>query len=368
MAVAVVRFLTPATFIPARSPEPRTALGLAAAERAANSGPRDGCERAELVAKALAWGLGASRGLVQATYAARRRSVTRVAFSPQAAVTPPERTLLPGWRSTSRRDDLQQLPARDWLWAWSGRSRPLPVTWVRRSPGLDQAVEAHRVATGSRSVRRRGRRGDLHRVHPRRRLNPGWDEPRARTSVAVEDPGHLDGRSSSAGGPNPVSNSVDDGGLVVDELARTKRPRSSSRRPSGPNRRRAPATGTAAVGRAGERGGDRGRLRLGVPLRQAVRRIAPGPRGGSRRECRIGQQVARPRDQTGLGAAPRHRVHGLFIHSERPRLSYTLAPVRPDSADGVGPNRSRSAPHAWRSMPCRAVRSQRSASTLPTSC
>ena len=184
----------------------------------------------------LAVDLGVSRGLAQATYEqleaegylrAIGGSATRVAFSPRATghitnAPPPARMEIdfaPG------RPDLNSFPARDWLWAWGGH----PLASARDMGYCDPQgsicrCEGHRVvpATCSRRIRRRGRRGDLQRVHPGTALTLAALRASGATSVAVEDPGHLDmpilvGRA----GLNPVFVPVDDRGLVIDELART---------------------------------------------------------------------------------------------------------------------------------------------------
>ncbi|MGH8829266.1 MAG: aminotransferase class I/II-fold pyridoxal phosphate-dependent enzyme [Jiangellaceae bacterium] len=187
----------------------------------------------------LAVDLGVSRGLVQATYEqleaegylpAFGGSATRVAFSPQApGVTSPRPTpaarleidFAPG------RPDLNSLPARDWLWACreatrtaaardmgygdpqgSIRLREVIASYLQRVRGAFAAAEDVVICSGFTQ-------GTALTLAALRGAGA--------TSVAVEDPGHLDlPILIRRAGLNPAFVPVDDRGLVVDELARTK--------------------------------------------------------------------------------------------------------------------------------------------------
>jgi GntR family transcriptional regulator/MocR family aminotransferase len=186
----------------------------------------------------LAADLGISRGLVQATYEqleaegylrAVGGSATRVAFSPQTAAgvpstptpTPrPEIDFVPG------RPDLNSFPARDWLWACGEATRMASA----RDAGYGDPRGAARLREVIASYLQRVR-GAFAAVDDVVICN-GFTQGAALTlaalrgagvtSVAVEDPGHLDMPVLvRRAGLNPVFVPVDDRGLVVDELART---------------------------------------------------------------------------------------------------------------------------------------------------
>ncbi|MBO4269492.1 PLP-dependent aminotransferase family protein [Microbispora triticiradicis] len=187
----------------------------------------------------LAVDLGVSRGLVQATYEqleaegylrAFGGSATRVAFRPQATVvTSPEGT--PAARMeidfAPGRPDLNSFPARDWLWACGEATR----TASARDMGYGDPRGSIRLREVIASYLRRVRgafAGADDVV-----ICSGFTQGAAltlaalraagTTSVAVEDPGHLDMPVLvRRAGLNPVFIPVDDHGLVVDELARTK--------------------------------------------------------------------------------------------------------------------------------------------------
>ena len=232
--------LTPATFIQLDRQGPdalgsqlRNALRTAVREGRLRTGERLPSSRR------LAVDLGVSRGLVQATYEqlaaegylrAVGGSATRVAFSPQAAVvTPPERTptarmeidFAPG------RPDLNSFPARDWLWACGEAAR----TAAARDLGYGDPQGSIRLreVIASYLQRVRGAFAGADDVV----ISNGFTQGAAltlaalraagATSVAVENPGHLDMPVLvRRAGLNPVFIPVDDRGLVVDELARTK--------------------------------------------------------------------------------------------------------------------------------------------------
>lgn len=186
----------------------------------------------------LAVDLGVSRGLVQATYeqlvaegylSAVGGSSTRVAFRPQAtAVTPPER--LPAARMeidfVPGRPDLNSFPARDWLWACGEASR----TAAAREMGYGDPRGSVRLREVIASYLRRvrGAVAGADDVVICGGFTQGLSLTLAAlraagaTSVAVEDPGHLDlPVLVRRAGLNPVFIPVDDGGLVVDDLAGT---------------------------------------------------------------------------------------------------------------------------------------------------
>ena len=232
--------LTPATFIQLDRQSPdalgsqlQNALRTAVREGRLRTGERLPSSRR------LAVDLGVSRGLVQATYEqlaaegylrAVGGSATRVAFSPQAAVvTPPERT--PAARMeidfAPGRPDLNSFPARDWLWACGEAAR----TAAARDLGYGDPQGSIRLreVIASYLQRVRGACAGADDVV----ICTGFTQGAAltlaalraagATSVAVEDPGHLDMPVLvRRAGLNPVFIPVDDRGLVVDELARTK--------------------------------------------------------------------------------------------------------------------------------------------------
>jgi GntR family transcriptional regulator / MocR family aminotransferase len=187
----------------------------------------------------LAVDLGVSRGLVQASYEqleaegylrAIGGSATLVAFSPQATgVTSPKPTpaatmeidFAPG------RPDLNSFPARDWLWACREATRTASARDM--GYGDPQGSIMLRAVIASYLQRARGAFAGADDVV----ICSGFTQGTAltlaalraagATSVAVEDPGHLDmpilvGRA----GLTPVFVPVDDRGLVIEELARTK--------------------------------------------------------------------------------------------------------------------------------------------------
>ncbi|GAA4585549.1 PLP-dependent aminotransferase family protein [Planotetraspora phitsanulokensis] len=187
----------------------------------------------------LAVDLGVSRGLVQATYEqleaegylrAFGGSATRVAFSPQTTVlTPPEPApaarleidFAPG------RPDLNSFPARDWLWACGEATRAASA----RDMGYGDPRGSIRLreVIASYLQRVRGAFAGADDVVICNGFTQGAALTLAAlraagtTSVAVEDPGHLDmPLLVRRAGLNPVFVPVDDRGLVVDELARTK--------------------------------------------------------------------------------------------------------------------------------------------------
>lgn len=186
----------------------------------------------------LAADLGLSRGLVQSAYEqleaegylrGHAGSSTRVAFSPpaevttsrvQGTVTELEVDFLPG------RPDLNSFPFRDWSWAYSEACR---IT-SGRELGYEDPAGAPRLrdvlASYLRRVRGSATSGDELIV-----CN-GFTQGAAlalnalrlagATTVAVEDPGHLDmPQLVRRAGLRPVPVRVDGRGLVVDHLART---------------------------------------------------------------------------------------------------------------------------------------------------
>ncbi len=187
----------------------------------------------------LAVDLGVSRGLVQATYEqleaegylrAFGGSATRVAFSPQATVltslerTPPARLEIdfaPG------RPDLNSFPARDWLWACGEATRTASARDM--GYGDPQGSIRLREVIASYLQRVRGAFAGADDVVICNGFTQGTAltltalRAAGATSVAVEDPGHLDMPILvRRAGLNPLFVPVDDRGLVVDELARTK--------------------------------------------------------------------------------------------------------------------------------------------------
>ena len=186
----------------------------------------------------LARDLGVSRGLVQASYEqleaegylyAMGGSATRVAFSPQATVVPsstptPTTTLeidfAPG------RPDLRSFPTRDWLWACGEAARAASARDM--GYGHSQGSIRLRGVIASYLQRVRGTFAGADDVVICGGFTQGLALTLAAlratgaTSVAVEDPGHLDMpilvRRASM---EPVFVPVDDRGLVVDALART---------------------------------------------------------------------------------------------------------------------------------------------------
>jgi GntR family transcriptional regulator / MocR family aminotransferase len=186
----------------------------------------------------LAADLGVSRGLVQATYEqleaegylrAVGGSATRVAFSPQPTVlaSPKStRSALPEIDFAPGRPDLNSFPARDWLWACAEATRTASARDM--GYGDSQGSIKLREVIASYLQRVRGAFASADDVVVCSGFTQGTALTLAAlraagaTSVAVEDPGHLDMpvlvRRS---GLNPVFVPVDDRGLVVDELART---------------------------------------------------------------------------------------------------------------------------------------------------
>jgi GntR family transcriptional regulator/MocR family aminotransferase len=186
----------------------------------------------------LAVDLGVSRGLVQATYEqleaegylrAVGGSATQVAFSPRpTAATSPRPTpaarleidFVPG------RPDLNSFPARDWLWACGEATRTASAGDL--GYGDPQGSIKLRGVIASYLQRVRGAVADADDVVICGGFTQGAAVTLAAlraagvTSVAVEDPGHLDMPVLvRRAGLNPVFVPVDDRGLVVDELART---------------------------------------------------------------------------------------------------------------------------------------------------
>lgn len=221
-----------------RSPEPLGSQLQNALRTAIRQGRLHAGERLPSSRK-LAADLGVSRGVVQATYGqleaegylrARGGSATRVAFSPQATVlTGPEPApaarlqidFAPG------RPDLNSFPARDWLWACgeatraasardlgygdprgSIRLREVVASYLQRVRGAFAGADDVVICTGFTQ-------GTALTLAALRAAGA--------TSVAVEDPGHLDMQVLvRRAGLSPVFVPVDDRGLVVDALARTK--------------------------------------------------------------------------------------------------------------------------------------------------
>lgn len=231
--------LTPAAFIQLDRQSPDTlgsqlqnALRTAVREGRLQAGERLPSSRR------LAVDLGVSRGLVQATYEqleaegylrAFGGSATRVAFSPQASiVTPPEPT--PAARMeidfAPGRPDLNSFPTRDWLWAFGEATRTASARDL--GYGDPQGSIRLREVIASYLGRIRGAFAGADDVV----ICSGFTQGTALTlaalraagvtSVAVEDPGHLDMPILvRRAGLKPVFVPVDDRGLVIDELART---------------------------------------------------------------------------------------------------------------------------------------------------
>ncbi|WP_328990708.1 PLP-dependent aminotransferase family protein [Kribbella sp. NBC_01245] len=187
----------------------------------------------------LATDLGVSRGLVQATYEqleaegylrAFGGSATRVAFSPQSAVTTlskptpvarMEIDFIPG------RPDLNSFPTRDWLWACGEATRTASATDL--GYGDPQGSIRLRCVVAAYLQRVRGAFAGADDLVICSGFTQGIALTLAAlraeglTSVAVEDPGHQDMHTLvRRAGLTPVFVPVDDQGLVVDELVRTK--------------------------------------------------------------------------------------------------------------------------------------------------
>ena len=187
----------------------------------------------------LARDLGVSRGLVQASYEqleaegylrAMGGSATRVAFSPPATAisspAPRPRARL-GIDFAPGRPDLNSFPARDWLWACAEATRT--ATARDMGYGDPQGSIRLREVIASYLQRVRGVFAGAEDVVICSGFTQGITLTLAAlraagaTSVAVEDPGHLDMPILvRRAGMQPVFVAVDDRGLVVDELARTE--------------------------------------------------------------------------------------------------------------------------------------------------
>ena len=157
-------------------------------------------------------------------------SATRVAFSPQATAissptpTPPASL---GIDFAPGRPDLNSFPARDWLWACAEATRT--ATARDMGYGDPQGSIRLREVIASYLQRVRGMFADAEDVVICSGFTQGITLTLAAlratgaTSVAVEDPGHLDMPILvRRAGMQPVFVAVDDRGLVVDELARTE--------------------------------------------------------------------------------------------------------------------------------------------------
>ena len=186
----------------------------------------------------LAIHLGVSRGLVQAAYEqleaegylrAFGGSATRVEFSAQPAVVTPPKPMPParlGIDFAPGRPDLNSFPARDWLWACAEATR----TATARDMGYGEPQGSIRLreVIASYLQRVRGAFASADDVVICSGFTQGVALTLAAlraagaTSVAVEDPGHLDMPILvRRAGMHPIFVPVDDRGLVVDELART---------------------------------------------------------------------------------------------------------------------------------------------------
>jgi GntR family transcriptional regulator/MocR family aminotransferase len=186
----------------------------------------------------LAGALGLSRGLVQSAYEqleaegylrAIRGSATRVAPIPRPAddeaPEPVSRSLMsidfaPG------RPDLHSFPMRDWLWALGEAGRSASSTDVGYGDPRGLTRPRQVIASYVRRVRGLSAHPDDVVICSGFTQGAGLTlsalRARGVTSVAIEDPGHLDiaGLIRRAG-LRPIPVTVDEHGIVVEELAGT---------------------------------------------------------------------------------------------------------------------------------------------------
>ncbi|WP_112248823.1 MocR-like pyridoxine biosynthesis transcription factor PdxR [Kribbella monticola] len=186
----------------------------------------------------LAADLGVSRGLVQSTYnqlesegylRAFSGSATRVAFSPLQSAVAPHDTVVPAKPTIDfvpGRPDLNSFPARDWLWACGEATRTASARDFGYGDG--RGAPTLRTVVASYLQRVRGAFAQPDDLV----ICSGFTQGAALTlaalratgvtSVAVEDPGHLEmPLLVRRAGLTPVFVAVDNQGLVVDDLART---------------------------------------------------------------------------------------------------------------------------------------------------